>query len=505
MRASVAVRLLRFLKNSCLALAAVLSAWAWCHADADIPVGSSVYDDLELLEVKGLITSGMLSTRPFSRSEGARLLKEATEAWEGLPGEEKAKNRCGPVLRRLSRVSGLRYKLNGFYFKPMSNPYSKVVYSDSIPYFLSVNNNGDQYAEHRNLRAGFEAEAGFSGLSLALGPEYRIDSESRLDFVYGYAMLRLANVELAMGKEPMWWGSGYHGALLITNNAEPFDMLRLTSGHPFLLPWIFGWFGPLKPTVFLGRLERERDFERANLLGMRLDFKPTAKFHFGISRVFMFGGEGRKSLSLSDWFKVFIASDGAEHRESSINGNQIVSVDASYVYVNRWSLLPFSGIKLYTEWGAEDSSGDSKTPTGRANIYGTYVDEPFWIANTDLRIEWANTARNERYGPVWYTHGVYTSGYRHEGRIIGHHMGTDARDLFVRTQLRFDDVVIGLEYDLERSGVHSFSEAKRRWVALDVAYAYKSATLKAGFGVSDNRNSPSDEGPAGWAVISFEY
>ncbi|MBI5468239.1 MAG: hypothetical protein HY891_03820 [Deltaproteobacteria bacterium] len=494
------------MKNAFLALAFVLSAWACCSADADIPVGSSAYDDFELLELKGLLKSGMLSTRPFSRSEGARLLKEAMEGWDKLPEEEKARKRAEKTIKRLSREFGLQARPDGAYLKPAGRPYSKMVYSDGAPYFLSVNNNGDLYTDGFNFRAGFSTEAGFSGLSLVLGPEYRADSDgSRLEFVYGYAMLRFAGIELMAGKEPMWWGPGYHGALLLTNNAKPLDMIRLTSSHPFLLPWIFEWFGPLKPTFFLARLEKERDFPRANLLGMRLDFKPTPRFRFGLNRVFMFGGEGRKSLGVSDWFKVFIASDSAEHSDSSTNGNQIVSLDASYVYVNEWSLLPFSGIKVYTEWGAEDSSGDTKTPTGRANIYGAYVDEPFWLANTDLRVEWANTARNARYGPLWYSHVVYNSGYTHEGRIIGHHMGTDARNLFARAQLRLEDAVIGLEYDVERSGIHGASEAKKRWVGLDLAYIYKRATLKTGLGLTDQINGTSAEGPTGWASITFDF
>lgn len=506
MRVSVGGCVLSFWRKVCLALVFALFAWSPCSADSDIPVGSYAYDDFELLEIKGLLKSGMLSTRPFSRSEGARLLKEAMDNCDRSPEEEKIRRRVGGALRRLARELGLQAGHEAAYLNPAGKPYSKMVYSDGLPYFLNVNNNGDSYAKGLNFRVGMRPEGGLSGLSFALGPEYRTDGDgSRVELLYGYVMLRFAGVELTAGKEPMWWGPGYHGALLLTNNAEPFDMVRLTSTQPFLLPWVFGRLGPFKPTVFLARLEKERDFPRSNLLGMRLDFKPALGFHFGLSRVFMFGGQGRKSLSLSDWFEVFTASDSAEHGDSPINGNQIVSVDASYLYVNKGRFLPFSGIKVYIEWGAEDSSGKTKTPTGRANIYGAYVDEPFRLRNTDLRIEWADTARNSRYGPLWYTHGVYTSGYKHEGRFIGHHMGTDARDLFVRAQLRLEEAVIGLEYDLERTGVHGDSEAKKRWVGLDVAYFYERVTLKTGLGMADHRSGVFDEGPVAWGSVSFDF
>lgn len=497
---------LSFWKKACLALFFALSISASCSAGADIPIGSYAYDDFELLEIKGLLKSGVLSTKPFSRSEGARLLTEAMVGWDMLPEEEKVRNTAWVAIRRLKRELGTQAIREGAYIDPIGEPYFKFVYSDGLPRFLNVNNNGDSYVKGLNFRTGVSPEGGFSGLSLALAPEYRVDEDdSRVEFRYGYAMLRLAGAELIAGKEPMWWGQGYHGTLLLTDNAKPFDVVRLTSTNPFLLPWIFSWLGPLKPTVFLARLEKERDFPRANLLGMRFDFKPTPGFRFGLSRVIMFGGEGRKSLSLSDWVDVLVASDSAEHSDSPTNGNQLVAVEASYLYVNKGGFLPFSGMKVYAEWGAEDSSGDTKSPTGLANIYGAYIDEPFRIQSADLRVEWANTARNARYGPLWYTHGVYTTGYRHEGRFIGHHMGTDAQDLFIRAQYRLEDAVIGAEYDQERTGIHGTSEAEVRWVGLDASYFYKKLTLRGGVGRSDNRNGRSDDGPAGWASVTFDF
>src|SRR3972149_12288524 len=63
----------------------------------NMPVGSRFYEDFELLEVKGLIHSGLLSTRPFGRPEGARLTLEALEAEKERPGRGGASR----ILRRL--------------------------------------------------------------------------------------------------------------------------------------------------------------------------------------------------------------------------------------------------------------------------------------------------------------------------------------------------------------------------------------------------------------------
>lgn len=449
-------------------------------SSVNIPLGSTFYMDLERLEVKGLVPSSMLSTRPLSRLEGARLVQEAGVL---VRARRKAGNDVSSGMEIVRRLrAGLKDEIGDggrrSYLKPVDSLYSKVLYADKAPVFPNLNNNGDEFGEGGNLRAGLTMKANLLGvLSIYMNPEYRLDEESSFGrLLTGYIKLDVLGAELQAGRDSLWWGPGKHGAILFTNNAEPLDILKITSGHPFTLPWVFGRLGLLKPTVFLARMEKDRDFSNANLLGMRLDFKPTQRLQVGFSRVFMFGGEGRRSLDASDWFDVFFVSDGAEHASSPINGNQIASMDASYVYVNEVGIIPFSGIKLYTEWGAEDSSGKTKTPTGRANICGVYIDEPFWLKNVDLRVEWANTARNERYGPTWYKHGVYTSGYTYKGRIIGHHMGGDSRDLFVTVRYHTaGGATLGVEAEKERSGIHTGKKSDRRWLGLDIRYPFAAA------------------------------
>lgn len=463
---------------SCLALA--LPAVSYGAVSVNIPLDDSVVRDLERLEVKGLVKSGMLSTRPLSRTEAARLASEAEGEYAFR--RQKPGLQAGRIIERLARefhgeVEGYA---SGTYVKPIEKAYAEYLYSDKTPYFRSVNNNGYIYSPGSNTRAGIWLSARLGdSLALSLNPEYRLDEQSTNDGLNtGYIVAGAGNFSLLAGKDAMWWGSGRHGALLMTDNVEPPEMVKASSDRPFLLPWIFGRLGLFKPTVFLARLEAERGPANPNLLGMRLDFKPTDRFQIGFNRVFMFGGEGRRSLGAADWLKVFIASDSSEHAGSPINGNQIASIDASYVYVSDSDYLPFSGIKLYTEWGAEDSSGDTKTPTGRANIYGAYIDEPLWLANIDIRVEWANTGRNERYGPTWYKHSIFKSGYTHKGRVIGHHIGADARDLFLRTQYYTDHgTVIAVEADREWTGIHRGERLRRDWTVLEVSHPLSNGFL----------------------------
>lgn len=466
-----------------VAATAALIPAAECHAgpSINIPVDSRLYGDFELLELKGLIRSGLLSTRPFSRLEGARLAEEAAE---------ELKKRSGPgrtariAVRRLQREFRLDMQRNaGAEIKPLDEAYIHALYSDKEPRFPAANAGGRQFGSGLNSIAGLRASAAIrDNLVIHLNPEYGQTDSSYARIEEGYLMLRFYGIEALAGRDHMWWGPGLHGDLVMTSNATAFDMVKATSTHPFLLPWKLGRLGLLRPTLFLARLEKERDYPNAKLLGMRLDFKPVPPLQLGLSRVFMFGGKGRESLSGGDWLDIFTARDSAEHSDSPVNGNQLVSIDASFVYVNEGNpFIPFSGIKLYGELGAEDSSGN-RTPTGRAFMYGFLLDGPFRAEGLDLRMEYANTGLSERYGPLWYRHSVYTSGYTHRGRVMGHHMGGDSKDLFLRARYHMAAGTIGIEADFERSGVHGVRNA-REWYGADLTVLSNGLTITIGAGL----------------------
>lgn len=481
-------------------------AASYTATSVNIEPGSTIYRDLETLEAMGLVPSSILSTRPISRLEAARLLSEAQYNLQTLSGRKK--ERAASVIGRLEReLREETDKNNAFIVKPVDRAYASYLYSDSMPHFPSVNNNGDEFKAGSNARAGFAFKAEISGaFSVYLNPEYREDDGSRTVLKTGYAQAGLWGLEVEAGKDSLWWGPGYHGSLILSNNAEPLNMVKATSQHPFLLPWIFKRLGPVRPTIFFATLEDDRDFPNPDLFGMRLAFKPAPAFEFSVSRVLLFGGEGRTGLDSGDLMSLFIAADDAEHSASSIDGDQIASIDFSYLFLNDTGFIPFSSIKLYGEIGAEDSSGDTKTPTSKAYLAGVLVDEPFWLENVNFRAEWAQTARWDRLGDrAWYRHHIYTDGYTYNDRIIGHHMGSDAVDLFFRAEYRFlGGTVVGAEADFERPEVHT-SDLKRRWYAADIEYqAGDNIILKAGVGNEDS-DTEGEGGPVAWTGVEYLF
>ena len=458
----------------------------------NIPLNSRIYNYLDILDARGFIKSGILSTRPFSRVEGRRLADEALKVWDSLPDNKK--NEMQDIRLMLDKLDNEFSELkatdtSNIFFKPIDTAYLRYIYSDDHPDHFNTNNNGDDIKAGHNVRAGISSDLRLGeNLSLYFNPEFRgWNGGGDGEVLTGYGLLNAGNVELVIGRESLWWGPGYHGSLLITNNARPLGMVRLTSQSPFILPWILRGLGEFKPTLFLTQLEDDRDFSHTKLLGMRFDFRPLSSFRIALSRVIMFGGEGRKGLTTSDWFNILIANDNTEHAwsDSDIDNNQIISVDFSFMINNLDRSWPFPGMKIYGEIGAEDSSGNG-WPKEKAFLAGMFVDEPLFLDNTNLRIEWATTAVNTKH-TAWYTHGQYNSGYTYEGRIIGHHMGADAEDIFARVEYSPDSSIrIGLETDFERRRVHADPPDKRTWTGLDVMYQLNDKlSIIAGYGVED--------------------
>ncbi len=316
-------------------LSIFLSAKAFAGSSVNVPLDNSAYGDLELLEVKGLLDSALLSTRPFGRNEAARLIREARE--------KEASSRGGQwtILRLQDRFRDALERPGVSYFKPLDTFYVKAVYStDENPFFLNINNNGDHFMKGGNLRTGLASSAGLLDVfSFYIKPEYRLDNNGEKGtLLLGYMTVDILGATLELGRDSMWWGPGYHGDLLLTNNATPFDMIKLTSQSPFLLPWIFRHIGIIKPTVFLTHIDRDMNFPRANILGMRLDLKPAPHLEIGLTRLFLNGGHGRKKLTLADWWRLFLASNSAERSDSPIDGSQMASIDASYCICKREKL-----------------------------------------------------------------------------------------------------------------------------------------------------------------------
>lgn len=436
-------------------------------ASSYVDVTDDVYNLLLRLEAEGVITSGLLTTKPISYKEITRLILEA----------ERNSEEGNILVQRL--IQSLKERLKAeptdmnreiTFIKPLDLPYARYVYADSDLQSLYYNMDGDHYEKGSNLRAGFSSRAELRWLSLHINPEFRYSDDDK-DFIVrrAYGVLNFSGLALTVGKDSQWWGPGYHGSILLSNNAEPLTMLRLTNPHPVLLPWIFKYLGPFRFTVFATRLEKERVVSESYLWGMRLNFKPIPYLELGLQRTALLGGKGR-SESLNTWWKSFTGS--GENEKGSGSGDQRAGFDIKVTLPFKWQPL-----QIYMEADGEDEAGKyPPIPYKWAYLTGIYLPRVLNFERIDFRAEYATTHVSGSPN-VWYKHGTYTSGYTYKGRIIGHHMDTDSKDIFMEITYLIPEKNrrLSISYDREE---HNLSEK--------IKEKKDEATLKVNIGLAKN-------------------
>jgi hypothetical protein len=398
------------------------------HASTYLEVGDSSYVLLQRLEGEGVISSALLATKPLSRHEIARLLTEA----EASPNRERPgiSATIAELRRRFPSTTG-----SGLTFTAVDTLYGRYLYADGKPTPLVYNNAGDEYASGSNGRLGLSGRIESPWLSLQYTPELRHDQQR--DTVKGrelYAVLQLGPLDLLAGRISQWWGPGYHGATLLSNNADPFDQILLTNPQAIKLPWL----GPFRFVAFATRLENDRiDVAHPYLWGIRLTAKPMPEIEVGVQRTAMLGGNGY-SNGINTWWHSFTTA--GEHLGGEA-GDQRGSVDLKLT-------LPFEvqPLQLYGEVGAEDSRHGA--PYKYAYLGGLFLTRLAGLRQLQLRGEIANNHVSGRPN-VWYNHHRYFQGYSYRGEIIGHHMGSDSRDYFAEVSWLFPDDISRLTFSYD--------------------------------------------------------
>lgn len=457
----------------------------------NVPLHHWSYDAVGKLANYGLIDSAMLTIRPLSRAEMARHIGQAMLALERMDGApailqsivDRLKDEYEGELILMGLVEGWHGES---FLKPVEDPYVKYLYADRRPDMENVR--GDEFQRESNYRAGFATRGTlFDRFAFYLHPEYLDSSQTDgdADLIEGYGKVMIGSLEIQAGKDSLWWGPGRHGSMLMSNNAQPFTMVKLTNPLPMQLPWIFRALGPVRGQWFLAQLEEDRAVPEAELTGMRLSVKPHPAVELGTSRVVMFGGRGVPRVDFFDYGKMFLA------RSEQAENNQLAGFDIS-VLVPLWKDAPLRSIRLYADVAGEDESGGFPSKWGE--LLGVQLNDIFRTGRTDLRIEYAND-HVSGYDDLFYTHSLYRSGYTYEDRIIGHHMGTNSSDLFVElSHYLTEDIILELAFDRQTASLGTDREASRNLYEAGLTFfASENWQIETAYRYEDRRVSDEDD------------
>lgn len=437
------------------------------HANpsVDVPVRHWSYDAIEKLAILNLADIADIGFRPVSRIKMAYMIKSAIEKsadyesdfdWaeqeylEALLYNLIDEFREELVTIGVDVVSVRDSGPKRYILKAPELNVEKIYAEVDSDQRLFENKEGWKLRDGFNLRARLNSWAKAANFfAISLTPGIRFSPEDT-DMGLEKGHIRLAhpsfNMEFSVGRTSMWWGPGFHGTLLLTDNAFPLDIVKWNNIYPFRLPFIFRKIGRFNAQIFTSRLEEKRTIPNTWLCGWRLDYTPWGFLKFGFSHMLMFGGEGVKRIGFANFWSasslVFSAAGGGTETE-----NHIISGDAQLFIRRIDRFLPIAtGVKLYTEWGAEDEAGN--VPELFASIFGAYVTDVFKIPGFDGKIEFTRLDRD------WYTHFRYASGYTRRGSIIGHRIGGDSEEIAITGIFNFpNEYKMSTTFSRQRRGL----------------------------------------------------
>lgn len=417
----------------------------------NIPLHSYVYDYLDKLDGLGYLANMQTGTKPYTRLQVARWIQQmsvSASSQSDLPKYVKSMlNKlesdfqqeldflAGSELKHSLTVKEITFKTTYYDGDSISHKTTRSTYQP-----LNINNDGQKFAQDLNYDLSLRLEGYVDdNLVVSATPRLTYDDNKHTDteLAAGYIKSNINNVEIQFGKQPVWWGQGNRGGLILTNNAEPQTSLKLSNVDPMHPGGLLKFLGPSNVTVLYSEMGNDRqDVKSPSFFAARADFTPGRNFSVGWSLASIVGGDGR-SLSSGDYWD-FIrgknAETAAEDKWNSIGGLDF-----------RWRLPKYGGLQVYGELYGEDQAMALiiPTPSKVAETVGVYIPRLSADGSWDARLEYANTTS------VWYRHSAYKDGYVYKGDILGDAMGNNSNRYFAKIT-HYDNTGSSLSLNLEQ-------------------------------------------------------
>lgn len=283
------------------------------------------------------------------------------------------------------------------------------------------------------------------------------------------------NTIVSAGYTDKYWGPGWQGSLILSNNARPVPGVSVQRNFvkPFESRWL-SWMGPWNYMITAGRLESERVIPNPYLLGMRFSFKPTQNLEIGMSRSAQWGGDGRPTTSDS-LLDLLLGQDnrGSDGLDANSEpGNQLAGFDV------RWhqGLLPFD-LTLYSQAIGEDEAGGF--PSRYMGQVGFEHTRTVFDKSLRLWLEYSDTScdfleSSPKFNCA-YQHSIYQSGYQYLGESVGHPLDGDGRALTLAAVLS-DTSAVNWQLQLHKlninraaDNIHSISQSPSNGFQFELA------------------------------------
>jgi hypothetical protein len=287
-----------------------------------------------------------------------------------------------------------------------------------------------------------------------------------------YAGAQMRDFALTFGKQSLWLGPGESGPLMLSDNADPMYMLRLSQTTPATLPWILKLLGPVKTEFLFSKLSGHQFPARPFFNLQKISFHPTANLEIGFTRASLWAGVGHP-FTFRALARNFASFNDSSQKVSNPNdpGDRKSGVDFSYRIpgLRNW-------LQVYSEFYSDDDPSPLASPRRSAMNPGIYLTHFPGIPKLDFRIEAASTQLLgvDHGGTFLYFSTEYHDSNLNKGVLFGNPTGRDGRSYlgwstyhFSATtdlQLAYRDTKISSLF-LPGGGTQSDASARFRWEA----------------------------------------
>jgi len=445
-----------------------------------VPVDSWIYPAIERMIALGYLQSEIVGMRPWTRMACAHLLEDASDKFPDKGVEEGSIGKLyatlikefAPELKRLEGAPNVGAQVESIYTG--NTGISGTPLRDAFNFGQTiVNDFGRPYWNGYNNATGTTADAEAGPLSFYVRAEYQhapampsyspqvqnavaaanfvpplpngTPTANQLELLDSMASININNLQVSFGMQSVWLGPGQSGALLMSNNAAPFPMVRLDDVVPHNIPGISKVLGPTRYEYFIGQLSGHHweycivpscqpypgdNQLTANVVGPnivpqpfiqggKISFQPTRNLEFGMGYTAMFGGPGLP-VTFGNYFRTFyIHSPTAAENP----GKRTSAADITFrvPHLEDWLTVYLDSMVV-----------DEFSPIGstRANVNpGVYLPQIPKIPKLDLRAEGLNESRTREFSPgfVYYDARRYRDGYTNQGFLMGTPFGRVGR------------------------------------------------------------------------------
>lgn len=431
-----------------------------------VPLDSWVYPAIERLEALGYIHTAFEGTKPWARTECARLISEASDELSlrsagPVAGEqqEEAQALLTVLSEEFQREAEL--DMGGVNrWAAMPSFYTRVI-SASGAVLTDGYHSGQTYAYDygrpfrpgTNFISGFSTDFGAGPLFVHLNTEFQhapgapalsdavrqviaerdvvplspaepFGAINQVAVMDSYAGFNLDGWQISFGKQSLSWGPGPGGSLILSDNAAPFYMLRIAQAQPLELPSFLGRLGPVRLESFMGREKDHPISGRPFIYGQKVSLKPFHSLEFAYARTTTIGGT-YDPLNPRTFIDSFFGRVDAG--EDSVPGDSHTSIDWT------WNLPHLNDrFVFYGELESDDDPIPLQNLAKAVVRPGIYLVRLPLLNKWDFHAEWTSSecpgrGPQEANGHLNYWNYDYRDGYTNNGNLVGNTVGREGK------------------------------------------------------------------------------